>query len=296
MSRAGWLTVGHIPALIAFTTLLGVFLSLAVERAVTFLRGLSASGLAKALWGSAALMFPGMLSLTLAPAGTTWRIALVPPYLVLPGFLLGRPRLPLRLTWEDAVALLLIWLPPDLGLLPGPLAKLLAVDWTLFLFLIVRRLDGVGYRYVLGVRSLIVAAANAIVFGAIAVPLGLLSGFLSPASAHASWIELLFRAVGVYFAVAVPEEILFRGVILNLLQRGFPRRGPTVPLLLSAGLFGLAHWKERDWRYMLLAALAGIFYGGTYLRTGSVVCSGITHALVDFVWGLFFRTLWSPRG
>lgn len=46
---------------------------------------------------------------------------------------------------------------------------------------------------------------------------------------------------------------------------------------------------------MLLAALAGIFYGGTYLRTGSVIPSAITHALVNFVWGLLFRTQWHGK-
>ncbi len=166
---------------------------------------------------------------------------------------------------------------------------------TLYLFLVVRRLDGVGYQYTLRPRDVRAALLNVLAFSALAVPVGLATGFLALVPGSSSWTELFFRGVAVYFAVALPEEVLFRGILLTLLQRSLPWRRPTAALLLSSGLFGLAHWKERDWRYVFLAGLAGVFYGRTFLATGSVIPAALTHGVVDFLWGLLFRTRWAGR-
>jgi membrane protease YdiL (CAAX protease family) len=295
MQVAGWPVGTRIPAAIAFAWLLVPFVALADEGAVTRLRALPGSPRRQAGWGVLGLLLPGLLGLGLAPSHAALSVAVAPVYLLLPALLLARPGLPDRLTALDTVALVLLWLPPDLGLLPSPLAKLLALDMTLYLFLVVRRLEGVGYRYRLSPRDLRAALTNTLAFGALAIPLGLATGFLAFAPGRSGWTDLFFRMVAVYFAVALPEEVLFRGILLTLLRRTFRRRGPTAALLLSSGLFGLAHWKERDWRYMVLAALAGIFYGRTFLETGSVIASALTHGLVDFLWGLLFRTQWAGR-
>ena len=72
----------------------------------------------------------------------------------------------------------------------------------------------------------------------------------------------------------------------DLLER---RLGRTPALLLTAGLFGLSHFNKRadhfNWQYVLLAALAGVFYGRAWRRDRRVGASAITHALVDTVWG-----------
>ena len=88
-------------------------------------------------------------------------------------------------------------------------------------------------------------------YAAVALPLGLLTGFLTwhPAVDVAG---LLATPVLIYTLTAVPEEFLFRGVIQNLLTRWW---GPHVGLGVAAGVFGLAHLP--DLRYVLLATLAG---------------------------------------
>ena len=69
--------------------------------------------------------------------------------------------------------------------------------------------------------------------------------------------------------------------------------GRTAALLLTAVLFGLAHWNKRttsfNWRYVLLAALAGIFYGRAWRAQRRVGASSITHATVDTLWSLWLR-------
>jgi uncharacterized protein len=44
-----------------------------------------------------------------------------------------------------------------------------------------------------------------------------------------------------------------------------------------------------NWRYVLLAAIAGIFYGRAWRRERRVGASAVTHATVDSVWSLFLR-------
>lgn len=64
-------------------------------------------------------------------------------------------------------------------------------------------------------------------------------------------------------------------------------------LLVTAGLFGLAHFNKRttsfNWRYVLLAALAGIFYGRAWRAERRVGASAVTHATIDAIWSLWLR-------
>jgi hypothetical protein len=93
-----------------------------------------------------------------------------------------------------------------------------------------------------------------------------------------------------FFFIAVPEELFFRGWLQNLLER---RIGRTRALLVTAVLFGLSHFNKRaagfNWRYVLLAAVAGFFYGRAWRQERRVGASAITHASVDAIWSLWLR-------
>ena len=58
-------------------------------------------------------------------------------------------------------------------------------------------------------------------------------------------------------------------------------------------LFGLSHFNKRtagfNWRYVVLAAIAGIFYGRAWRSRRRVAASAITHASVDTLWSLFLH-------
>ena len=75
----------------------------------------------------------------------------------------------------------------------------------------------------------------------------------SPLAFGAGWLFTIFF-------IAVPEELFFRGLMLNLLER---KIGTRRALIVTSVLFGLAHFNKRawyfNWRYVILAAIAGLF-------------------------------------
>jgi membrane protease YdiL (CAAX protease family) len=59
----------------------------------------------------------------------------------------------------------------------------------------------------------------------------------------------------------------------------------------AAMLFGFMHILHGfpNWRYVLMASIAGWFYGSAWRSTRSLVASGVTHALVDAIWRTWFE-------
>ncbi|HLY43637.1 MAG TPA: CPBP family intramembrane glutamic endopeptidase [Terracidiphilus sp.] len=199
--------------------------------------------------------------------------------------------------WRDFLILAVLGLAVDLRWLepawPSGLTaigKMVLLDAGIFAFLVVRRLDGVGFDLRLRRRDLIIGLREFCFYAPIAIVLGLALNFLH---VHASWpapLHALVAYVFTFLFIAIPEELFFRGWLQNLLQR---RIGRTGALLLTAVLFGLAHWNKRtttfNWQYVLLAALAGIFYGRAWRANQRAGASSITHATVDTVWSLWLR-------
>lgn len=244
---------------------------------------------------SLAFAVPGTLyELGIGSFSPAWLLLLI-LYLLIPPLCLRNTALPPGLGVRDVAALLLVWLPPHLGLFPGAVYRFMALDVTLFLYLVVRGLNDTGYRWSLTLRDAAVGAGSFLVFTLVAVPLGTATGFLAfrpqPLEAQVFW----FRLIATIFATAVPEEFLFRGVIHTLLTRRFQGWPGWVPLILSSLIFGLAHFREGDWRYMLLAGLAGVSYGLSFIRTGHLMSAVLTHTLVDLAWSSLFTTRWSGQ-
>ncbi|MFP5210258.1 MAG: CPBP family intramembrane glutamic endopeptidase [Acidobacteriota bacterium] len=202
-----------------------------------------------------------------------------------------------RGNWRDFLILAVLGLAVDLRWFepawPHGLAaagKMLLLDAGIYGFLGVRQLDGVGFDLRLRWRDVGVGLREFCFYVPIAIPLGLGLGFLH---LHMFWPTPLW-AIGAYvftfLFIAIPEELFFRGWLQNLLER---RIGRTAALLVTAVLFGLAHGNKRttsfNWRYVLLAALAGIFYGRSWRAERRVGASAVTHATVDTVWGLWLK-------
>jgi len=168
--------------------------------------------------------------------------------------------------------------------------KLLLLDAGLYGFMGVRALSGVGFDLKLRCHDWKIGLREWLFFTPIAVGLGLALGFLHwhrrvdhPLTIPLAW---LFT----FFLIALPEEIYFRGWMQNLLER---RVGRTPALLITAVIFGLSHFNKRalffNWRYVLLAAIAGIFYGRAWRSERRIGASTITHATVDTLWGALLR-------
>ena len=199
--------------------------------------------------------------------------------------------------WRDFLVLVVIGLAVDLRWFepawPPHLAvfnKILLLDAGIYGFFAIRRLQGAGFDLRLRLSDLRIGGRELIFYAPIAVALGLALGFLHfhsyiPALSHAV-LGWLFT----FFFIAVPEELFFRGWMQNLLERRLGRRWA---LLTTAVLFGLSHFNKRavhfNWRYVLLAAMAGIFYGRAWRQERRVGASAITHATVDTLWSLWLR-------
>jgi len=202
-----------------------------------------------------------------------------------------------RGNWRDLVVLAALGLAVDLrwfeSAWPAHLAvfnKMLLLDAGIYGFILVRRLDGVGFDLRLRLSDVRTGLREFGWYAPVAIALGLGLGFLH---FHAAWPRSLTLAGALLFTfafIAVPEELFFRGWLQNLLER---RLGRTAALLTTAVLFGLAHFNKRaahfNWRYVALAALAGIFYGRAWRRDRRVGASAITHACVDTVWSQWLR-------
>ena len=206
-----------------------------------------------------------------------------------------------RGVWQDYLVLAAVGLAVDLRWLerawPAHLAifsKMLLVDAGLYGFLCVRRLSGVGFdlslRGGLRLRDVLVGVRELGMYTPVALLLGLGLGFLHTHAGVAWWRQVPGAFVFTFFFIAVPEELFFRGWMQNLLER---RLGRWPALAVTAVIFGLAHFNKRavhfNWRYVLMAAIAGVFYGRAWRQDRRVGASAITHAAVDTIWSVWLR-------
>jgi uncharacterized protein len=199
--------------------------------------------------------------------------------------------------WRDFLVLAILGLAVDLRWFepawPAHLAvfsKILLLDAGIYGFLVLRQLDGVGFDLRLRLHDIGIGLREFAFYAPLAIALGLSIGFLH---LHPTWPWLPGVAgayIFTFFFIAIPEELFFRGWLQNLLER---RIGRYPSLLLTAALFGLSHWNKRalhfNWRYVLLAALAGVFYGRAWRHERRVGASVITHASVDTIWSFWLR-------
>jgi len=202
-----------------------------------------------------------------------------------------------RGNWRDFLVLAVLGLAVDLrwfeSAWPAHLAifnKMLLLDAGIYGFIALRQLEGTGFDLRLRLRDDAIGLRELAWYTPIALALGLSLGFLH---LHAGWPGVAPIAgawVFTFFFIAVPEELFFRGWLQNLLER---RMGRIPALLVTAILFGLAHFNKRavhfNWRYVLLAAVAGFFYGRAWRSERRVGASAITHATVDAIWSLWLR-------
>jgi membrane protease YdiL (CAAX protease family) len=221
-------------------------------------------------------------------------------YLCLP--LLLVPRVPRgEFHVLDLGLVLLLWLPVELHWLPALwpwppgqrghfLDGLLGAVLAVYLFEVVRGLPGINFTFVPSRKDWILAASGLLFFLPVALGIGWATGFLRMAPHRFGFAAAVARILGIFLVTSVPEELLFRGLLQNFLQQLI--RKPMISLGLSAILFGAAHLNvgaSPDWRLVLLATLAGIFYGWLYRMTGALMAPALAHTFVDAFWILLLR-------
>lgn len=170
------------------------------------------------------------------------------------------------------------------------LGRLLLFDTGLYGFLAVRKLSGVGFNFVPRRRDWKIGLRELALYAPIAIPLGLGLGFLHFHRTLPGIGRFVLLWLSIFAFVAILEETFFRGWVQNLLERRIGRRWS---LIATAILFGLSHFNKGathfNWRYVLLACFAGIFYGRAWREERRLVASAITHASVDTLWSIWLR-------
>jgi uncharacterized protein len=234
----------------------------------------------------------------LGTSGFQLRVAIIAiAFPVLLTAILQLPNLPQKMVWRDATVLVIIaatyylrllqtaWLHPSLAVFP----KLFLADVALYCFLVVRKLEGAGYSLVPTISALGIGLREWIFYAPIALTLGELTGFIHFHAALPAPGKIAAGLLLTFLLIAIPEELLFRAILQNLIETRLPR---TWALVVAALLFGLSHFNHGtgfNWRYVMLASVAGISYGRAWRANRQIFASVVTHTAVDVVWSLWFR-------
>jgi uncharacterized protein len=212
--------------------------------------------------------------------------------------------------WQDFATILAVWLavkplpnpwgwslsqwlwPYPGGRLSYVFTVLLCVNVALACFVLLRRVNGAGYSIGWGRHWSFFILASFIVFGCIAIPLGHAIHFIQFEPQWSQWKSLPLLSLGILFFTAWPEELLFRGLLQNMLSR--VSNSDLAGWWTASILFGFSHITNigfPNWRYVVLASIAGFFYGWTWRKTGSIFAPALVHAAVDVTWHFLFRTV-----
>jgi membrane protease YdiL (CAAX protease family) len=240
---------------------------------------------------SAAAALAGALSLRLALLALAYTAApALCAYLQGPGFI-ERPRL------LDFLTVALLWLPLEFGAGAGLVPRAaqgflhsvaygIAILLGLVLFLGFRSLPGMKYNLPRRASDFWLPLAGFLAVAPVLATVGIAIGFIPWPHLPVRTAGQMAAAVGIVFAgTALPEEILFRSLIQNLIMLRFGESGWT--LFLASFIFGCAHLDngpqpQPNWRYMIVAAIAGWAYGRVFQRAASVMSSAGLHMAVDW--------------
>jgi len=205
----------------------------------------------------------------------------------------------------DFAAILLLWLPLEFAagasLVPRPaqaflhsVAYAIAILLGLVLFIGFRSFPGMKYSLPRRGSDFGLPVAAFAITAPVLMVVGFALGFIPlphwPGAAATG--ARMSGAFGVILAgTALPEEILFRSLIQNLIMLRFGAGWRT--LLAAALIFGCAHLDNGpqplpNWRYMILATIAGLAYGKVFQRSSTVLSSAALHAMVDWTKHFFF--------
>ncbi len=202
-----------------------------------------------------------------------------------------------RITWQDVTVMAVLALPlysgwyRDVWSYPvylDAMARLFAVALGAFAVLSVRRLSNVGYEWRLSWGDWAAGLKQLLLYSLVGIPLGFLLGFIAWHPRQIG-VAILLSFVGIFLLIAVPEELFFRGILQNVLEKSMANR--YAARAVASVVFGLSHIHHGfpNWRYVIMASVAGWFYGTAWHDRRSIVAASVTHAAVDTLWHHFLR-------
>lgn len=203
----------------------------------------------------------------------------------------------------DFLTILLLWLPIEFaaGITFVPRASYgflhtviygIAILLGLTLFLLFRPIGGMKFNLPQAWRDVWLPLIGFAVIAPVLIIVGISIGFIPPPHPPVQPAGKMAAAVGIIFAAtALPEEILFRALIQNLMMQRFGATWRT--LFWASFIFGCAHLDNGpqslpNWRYMIVATIAGLAYGRVFQKSSSVVSSAMLHMMVNWCKHSFF--------
>lgn len=287
----------------SLTLLLGIFVAFTYTDFIHALRKWAHASLVLAILIPFALLVPYFILAFSTGTFSYLALAELIAYIAAPTLLL----LPNRIyyaesaSWRDFAAIVSLALPVSAGWLGGIwiwpediyiFRPIFCVCVGAYAFLVVRNLKDAGFKLIPKKGDLTEGSINFIAFIILAIPLGMALHFIHPHMRAVSVSGFVADFLGVYLTVAIPEEFLFRGILQNLLVKTFkPPHHVKYGLIVASVIFGLSHLHHApvpNWRYAIMATLAGIFYGNAWRVRKRTSSSAFTHAMVDTVWHFWF--------
>ena len=175
--------------------------------------------------------------------------------------------------------------PSILGELMWTRTAILAVTWF-------RGMEGINLSLRPSRREWRIGLLQFAYFLPIGLALGYALQFAKLRPAPESWGKFAFGAIaqmaGIYLHVALREEFLFRGLLLQWYTGWL--KNDRLALIAVSLLFGAVHLPFRqfpNWKFAILASIAGWFYGRAFQQGKGVRAAMVTHSLVVFVWKVF---------
>lgn len=293
----------YLALFISLALVLGAFVALTNSDVIEGLRQRAERSLSQAIGMPLLLLAPYLIYSAGAHTLSSHAFLKLLVYIELPSLILlpDRTRVVRKVSWRDFAAMLALAVPVPTGWLSGiwpfPFAlsffrSLYAVSSGVYAFVVIRHMPGVGYRLVWRKKDFIYGSLYFVAFAVLAIPLGYAIHFIRLRPHGISPLVFAVRFVGTYLVIAIPEEVLFRGILQNTLEQCFhSKRRELYALVLASVIFGASHLHHPpvpNWRYALMATLAGLFYGNVFRKRRRTSACALTHALVDTVWTTWF--------
>jgi uncharacterized protein len=188
---------------------------------------------------------------------------------------------------------------PSLYVRPDPRLPLEALGMAMwirtgaFALLSVRRVQGVGFGFWPSLSEWKIGAVFFLLLLPVASALAWWIGFAKFHPPETSWIRIpvivVINFFGTLWVLALGEEFFFRGLLQQWMVGWL--RSEWAGLIATSVLFGAVHLPRGgfpNWRFALLAAVAGVFYGLAFRQARSIRASMVTHALTVTTLTVFF--------
>jgi membrane protease YdiL (CAAX protease family) len=187
----------------------------------------------------------------------------------------------------------MLYVRPDPRLPLEALGQAMWIRTGAFALLSVRRVQGVGFGFWPSLREWKIGALFFALMLPVVAGLAWWIGYGKFHPPEATWIRTPVIVVLYFFGglwvLALGEEFFFRGLLQQWISGWL--HNEWAGLIATSLLFGAVHLPYGafpNWRFALLASVAGVFYGLAFRQASSIRASMVTHALTFTTLRVFF--------